>query len=646
MFGAAYLYGAVWSFEAWDLSLLLRSFGLSAALVFAWAVRGFGQAALFREAFAQAEASTNAVSPIRDATAPLPRRRASAAGLLSLGGSVMLLPMFLLPGVFFGASTLVLAPLVAAEDRDLASALHRTLRLARKHPLRGVGTLVLFGGVHVLVWLSVLLSCRGGVFLISALFGVDLTTAEVVFSPSNISFLLGSGIFAWLLLEPLWILQRSLLYLDSVLGASGADLRRAWEAIRAGAPHPPTWERANGGGAAGATVATLLAALSLVTLGCPDRAQAQAAEPLANDSARLQLLSYATAMEAMADDVGALIPAVSDLESLGEDGEAPIDGEALRDLLAREGAVSSVVLTGGGEVLFDLRAALPPGVKGIPREVSQARAATLAERIRQAGDFARELAIPAESDPDLLGHSTLGTVDVEVSGLPVRAAETDLRAMLVEELRREGYSLTIRERERRSGPSPFLERLFEWIEEWFEGRQSEESTSSYGSPVRLPTKAVVVSALILFAVLAVVWGWVARRRGGDTDLSSQERPRDAANPSLPDARSRSVDSWRDLAERAALSGDHREAIRSLFLAVLAMLEELREIEYRPSASNGEHLTTFSGASSRRESFALAVLSFEVAWFGGHGAQAVDWERMLRLCAPLLRVGDTAQDADG
>ena len=645
VFAAVYLYGAVWSYEAWDLSLLLRSVALSGGLVLAWALRGFAQAALFQEAFAQAEASMSLVGSDRDGGDVLSRRRSSAAGILSLGGSLMLLPVCGLPGVIFGASTLMLAPLIAAERRDLGSALRRTLRLARQHPLRGVANLSFFGLVHFLVWLSVLLSCRGGVVLISALFGVDLSMAELVFSPANVPFLLGSGICAWLLLEPLWVLQRSLLYLDSVLGVSGADLRDAWESIKSVAEHPPAPGGSVEGGRPGASLATAFAALSLVFFCGPAHAETLAEEPTAEASLREQLITYAVGMEALAEAVVALTPSDRPPSLPGDGSEAPIDGEALRALLADEG-VLSVVLSGGVEVRLDPRAAVSPSAKGVPPDLSQASAEGLAERFREAGAFARGLANPDEPTAGLRLSGASATSDVAGAGEPTSPLARDLGAMLAQELRRDEYSLAVRQREHRTEKTRLSDRLFEWLEDWFEGHEQEESTPHQGPPIRLPTKTVVVSALMLFAVLAVGWGWAARGRGhGDLRPSEATRTK-IGESTLPDARSRTVESWRALAERSALSGDHREAIRSLFLGVLAMLEGLREIEYRPSSSNGEHLTTFSGTPSRRDNFALAVLSFELAWFGGQGAQAVDWERMLRLCDPLLRPGDLVPGSDG
>lgn len=648
MFAAVYLHGFVWSYDSWGLDLLLRSFLVSGVLVLAWAFRGFGQDALFREAFAQADAvMTLPLAHRRESVLPS-RRRASVGGILGLGVSLMLLPLCLLPGILFGASILTLGPVIAAEDRDLGSALRRTLRLAWHHPLRGVATLVFFGGVHFLLWLSVLLTCRGGVALISALFGVDLSTAELVFSPSNVPFLLGSGICAWLLLEPLWLLQRSLLYLDSVLGVSGVDLRETWEAIKADSKQP----HASGGTPAsrglGATVGVALAALSLITLGCPGQAEARVLslqDQAAEQSSRHQLITYAARMEALAAAVAERTPGDPFLSSPRDDSALHIDSEALGELLAQEG-VLSVVLPGGAEVRLAPRAAIPPGANGTSGDVSRARAEVLAERLREAGAFARNLAAPPEPDTEFLRRGTSAKVDAPGASVPMSSRDLDLRAMLTEELRRDGYSTTVRARERRDENNPLVERFFEWLEGWFEGHEIEDTSPYQGSQIRLPAKAVVVSALTLFAVFAVVWGWLARGRVENGGRAPAEEARDSAASALPDARSRSVASWQDLAERAAVSGDHREAIRSLFLAVLAMLEGLREIEYRPSSSNGEHLNTFSGASSRRDNFELAVLSFELAWFGGQGAQAVDWERMLRFCSPLLRAGDSAQDSDG
>jgi hypothetical protein len=615
-FAFVHLHQSVWSYQAWDVALTLQSWLLAGLVVIAWGFRNFAQPGLFREALVQAKEEMGITGDASSSPLATVRRRSCGGAMVVLGGSLMLLPFFLLPGALFLASTLTLGPLIASEDRDLGSALHRCLRLARARPLWGAMTLLFFAVVHLLLWLSVLLSCGGALALLSALSGVDLSAAEIVLSPENPSFLLGSGIFAWLLLEPLWLLQRTLLYLDSVLGSSGADLRTTWDAIKVA--ESTGRRRAEGGRPApGAGPLVGLGGLLLLTIASVTPAAAQTLP--AGDSEQ-QLLSYAAHLETLADAVDALI-LTGDVGDLSPPEEAaPL--KLLQRTLESDGS-TTLLLPSGLSIQVDLRPGLPPREDEVSIQEAADTLLALAVRLRASSDFARALASP---------------------GGPPPQPSPDLHELLAEELLSAEYSLTVRTREDRGEGVPLLQRFFEWLEEWLEGHKPPVTQPPPGASLHLPTKLVVGVALGLFAIFALILGGVVRRSG-----DGPKTPGGAALPSpssqvLPDARSRTVASWVAMAEASARAGEYREAIRSLFLAVLAQLEGVREIEYRPSASNGEHLSTFSGPSPRRDRFVLAVFSFELAWFGGNPAQEGDWDRMFAHCTLLLGIEETGGDA--
>ena len=54
-FAFVHLHQSVWSYEAWDVGLTLRSWFLAALVVIAWGFRNFAQSDLFGEALGQAK---------------------------------------------------------------------------------------------------------------------------------------------------------------------------------------------------------------------------------------------------------------------------------------------------------------------------------------------------------------------------------------------------------------------------------------------------------------------------------------------------------------------------------------------------------------------------------------------------------------
>jgi hypothetical protein len=607
-FLSVFLHSRIWIYEAWDLELALRSLGLSALLLLAWAFRLRAQVGLFEEAVRSASEAMDVVGVLPGSEFETSSGRAVAAGFLGLGLGVLLLPACFLPGVLVLCVTIILPPVLLVEGRDLPSALRRCLRLSLPTLGRGLGTLLFFGVLHLLLWLTTMLACSGGIELISALFGVDVGRAHAVLTPSNSSFFFGCGILAWLLLEPLWLLQRSLMYLDVVLGASGADLRASWAAIKADSAGRPSGDRG-----LRRPVLILLLFAGLGFAGSPGEAAAEDSGSAHEFPDPIEV--YAASLEALAIEVDQALSS-SD----------PSDGRDLGNFVdqLKDRGQWVFLLPEGGELQLDLRPALGPDVLGRDDAENRETLRAFESRLRAAAAAALRGARPA---------------------LPTTAsAAQDPRSLLAEELQRGGYSLVTRTREERvAGPS-VLERLFEWLEEWFEGYEPEPEPQWEGPTLQLPMSWVFGIGLTLFALFALIFGWFARRRQVGEAGTFPDPGLGGSGSPLPDARSRSVTAWRSLAEASAAAGQFRDAIRSLFLAVLAQLEERREIEYRPSASNGEHLHSFSGSQLRRDCFVLAVISFEIAWFSGQGAGGVDWQQMRQRCDPLLGLADNIEGA--
>ena len=598
-----FLHRSVWVFEAWDSSLALRSWTLSLCVVVVWGLRLRGQASLFVRALRDAREVMGLEPEVLSELPQVPRWSGVAAGYLCLG---VVVPFFLacvLPGVVVLGVTLSLPAILVAEDRDWFSALRRSLRLGLRNWAPAVGSVLFFGGIHCLVWVVAAVSAPFGLFLVSSFFGIDVGRLDAVFRFTNASFVFGCGILAWLVLEPFWLLQRSVLYLDAVLGNSGADLKSSWKRV----------QRLRG---AVAPTVVLLCLFVVSWVGNIHMVRAMPAveggegvialETVADPEGTTQFEVYATRLEEFA---AALESELGEYEQTGAS-----DLSLLRDLLVAD-SFWSFEKQGGETFDVDLSAVLREFPTQIENDDDRLRLEHLLTRIRESVAFARILATPQEPGA-------------------VESSEQDLRRHLSDELGREGYSLATRTRETRPETQSAFRRFMEWLEALLEEPDVDRSESPPPVDFQLPMQWIVGSILFVLAVLGVLLAGASRRAAHLHD-DSFEDPLKESEGALPDARSRSVESWSELADELAARGEYRSAIRALFLAVLAHLEQLREIDYRPSSSNREHLRSFSGSEGRREHFALAVLTFELAWFGGRSVLAGDWQRMSQGCSNLV-----------
>jgi hypothetical protein len=598
-----FLHRSVWVFEAWDFSLALRSWALSFCVVVAWGVRLRGQGRLFVRALRDAQEVMGLESEVLSDFPQSPSWSGVGAGYLCLGVALPLLFACILPGVAVLAVTLCLPAILVAEDRDWFSALRRSLRIGLRNWVAALGSVLFFGGVHFLTWVVAVGSAPLGLFLVSSFFGVDVGRLDTVFRLTNVSFVLGCGILAWLVLEPFWLLQRSVLYLDGVLGSSGADLKSSWKRI----------QRLRGASTLVLAVLSLFVVLAVGNVptasAMPTPKAGEELIPITPDAASVggtPLETYASRLEELAKSLE------FELDQHEKKGECDL---TLLEALLVVDSFWSFEQQEGETLEVDLSAVLRDFPSGIESDDDRVRLEILLNQLRESAAFARMLARPQQP-------------------AALESSEENLRGLLSDELEREGYSLTTRTRETRPETQSAFKRFIEWLEKLLEEPEVERSEVPTEVDFQLPMKWIVGSVLFVLAVFGVFLA-VASRRSAEVHHDSPLDRLEENEGTLPDARSRSVESWSSLAEELAERGEYRSAIRALFLAVLARLEQLREIDYRPSASNREHLRSFSGTEGRREYFVLAMLTFELAWFGGRSVLAGDWQRMYQGCSSLV-----------
>ncbi len=181
-----------------------------------------------------------------------------------------------------------------------------------------------------------------------------------------------------------------------------------------------------------------------------------------------------------------------------------------------------------------------------------------------------------------------------------------------------------------------IEAIFDWLRERLSGNDAPtrvERPTGGGTAVAYGI-AVLLAAAVLVVLIALVWGALEKRRA--------RRPADVhANAALPlepggeTALSRPPESWAELADALAAQGRYREAMRSLYLALLARLHQQGAIDYDPAKSNWDYLYGFRGTSTLLPPFRELTTRFDFAYYGALGADGAGYQAFRALSQPLL-----------
>ena len=150
-----------------------------------------------------------------------------------------------------------------------------------------------------------------------------------------------------------------------------------------------------------------------------------------------------------------------------------------------------------------------------------------------------------------------------------------------------------------------LQRVLAWL--------SEHGGFLEGMPLAWISYAVY-GLLILAGLLAMVWiarsaDWPGWRWSRPRIREAQTQGGEAASPAAR---------WTDLradADSRAERGDLREAVRLFFVSVLLEGHSKGWWEYRPEATNREHLAFVGGPEERRDAFRKLTDLYERTWYG-------------------------------
>lgn len=188
----------------------------------------------------------------------------------------------------------------------------------------------------------------------------------------------------------------------------------------------------------------------------------------------------------------------------------------------------------------------------------------------------------------------------------------------------------------------FWRAFFEWLKKLLDKQANDRALPSN---VDLPSPmlgANVVMVVVVGVVLATLL-YVLLKGRSTTPVDGQLDHTDTAESPLSldpqSALSRPAESWAGLADDLAGRGEFREAIRHLYLALLARLHRDGAIDYDPTFSNWEYLRSFKGAREHHEAFRNLTRRFDFAWYGNQDldgqVSARAWQHFRTIAEPLL-----------
>jgi Domain of unknown function (DUF4129) len=148
----------------------------------------------------------------------------------------------------------------------------------------------------------------------------------------------------------------------------------------------------------------------------------------------------------------------------------------------------------------------------------------------------------------------------------------------------------------------------------------------------------VILGGILLAVLIVALVLYLRNRGSERE----KPPQTGVSAPSPEAESLEVEQqtvselWRQ-AEEQARKGNHRKAVRFLYLAVLTLLHRADLIHFEKTRTNNEYLRqlwTADGAGELLDPFGDLTRLFEMTWYGERECRAEDYDACRELATRM------------
>lgn len=193
-----------------------------------------------------------------------------------------------------------------------------------------------------------------------------------------------------------------------------------------------------------------------------------------------------------------------------------------------------------------------------------------------------------------------------------------------------------------TAPPGWWARFWKWV-----GRQLVKLLQARGDHTPEPQGAAVTGEVArwvtwvlvgLAGVVLLLLGaqWLTRRRPEEAAAGQGGAGAGAGAGDAVDALAKPAWVWGGEAEALASQGRFREAMRALYLALLASLHRKGAIDYHPTLSNWDYCDHFRGEASELAPFRELTLRFDFSWYGRLGADQAGYTSFRSLCAPLLQ----------
>jgi Domain of unknown function (DUF4129) len=196
-----------------------------------------------------------------------------------------------------------------------------------------------------------------------------------------------------------------------------------------------------------------------------------------------------------------------------------------------------------------------------------------------------------------------------------------------------------------SEPPGWWQRFTDWLGEWLKKLfEREREAPAPSSPIFTGASGagaanllvVIVIGLVLAVLVAMLLralGRLQKAESGQLEVTTLDSTALAQDPMS--ALARPPEGWAHLADELAAKGEYREAVRSLYLALLSRLHREGAILYDSTLSNWDYLRQFKGRREWLPPFRELTRRFDFAWYGNLPVGADGYRDFRALTAPLL-----------